>query len=53
MLALWWRVRPPAPVSRLQCEVNLFLASQTGFVPWEQLKSGFQWQSSGEGMMIG
>lgn len=38
----------PAPVSRLQHGVNLFLARQTGFVPWEQLKSGFLWQSSSE-----
>lgn len=51
VLVLWWGVLPP--VSRLQCSVNLFLACQTGFVPWEQLKSVFQWQSSGEGMMIG
>lgn len=48
MLALWWGLLPPALVSRLQHGVNLFLACQTGFVPWEQLKSGFQWQSSGE-----
>jgi len=40
------------PVCRLQRGVNLFLARQTGFVPWEQLKSGFQWQSSAEVMMI-
>lgn len=45
----------PAPVSKLQHDVNLFQACQTSFVPWEQLKSGFLWQSSSEveGMMIG
>lgn len=48
VLALWWGLLPPALVSRLQHGVNLFLACQTGFVPWEQLKSGFWWQSSGE-----
>lgn len=49
------RLASLAPVSRLQYDVNLFLACQTGFVPWEQLKSGFLWQSSSEveGMIIG
>lgn len=53
MLALWWGLLPPAPVTKLQHGVNLSLARQTGFVLWEELKAGFQWQSSGEVMVIG
>lgn len=37
------------PVSRLQHGVNLFLACQTGFVPWERLKSGFQCKAAVRG----